>query len=121
MPVSELSISSGIARFPYGYEYCGNMPRLVITPMTDRVLRTIFLSLHMNYAISLEGAVSTGKTETTKEAARLVGKMCFVFHCSNSITTETLIKFFKGFVSGGSWTCLDEFNRVPSNVISAIS
>jgi dynein heavy chain len=97
------------------------MPRLIITPITERILRTIFLGLHMSYAISLEGAVSTGKTETTKEFARLAGKMCFVFHCSNSITSETLIKFFKGIVSGGSWTCLDEFNRVPPNVISVIS
>ena len=97
------------------------MPRLVITPITERVLRTIFLGLHMSYAISLEGAVSTGKTETAKEFARLAGKMCFVFHCSSSVTTETLIKFFKGIILGGSWTCLDEFNRVPSNVISVIS
>ena len=75
----------------------------------------------MSYGISMEGHVSTGKTETTKEVAKFVGKMCFLLNCSSTLSYESLIKFFKGFVTGGSWTCFDEFNRVTSNVLSVIS
>lgn len=69
----------------------------------------------------MEGGVSCGKTETTKEVAKWAGKMCFLLNCSSTLSYESLIKFFKGFVSGGSWTCFDEFDRVPNGVISVIS
>lgn len=110
-----------MARVPYGYEYAGNDLRLVMTPLTDRCFRSIFLSLHYSHSIALEGRPSAGKTETTKEMAKCAGKLCFVFNCSSTLDYGSLINFFKGFVSGGSWTCFDEFNRISTALMSTIA
>lgn len=81
----------------------------------------MFLSIHYSHGICTEGQVSTGKTETTKEIAKYAGKMCFLFNCSGSLNYDSMIKFFKGFVSGGSWTCFDEFNRIQLSLMQVIS
>ena len=120
-PVAELSISCMMARLPFGYEYIGNQQRLVLTPLTDRCLRTVFMALRNSSGASIEGPAGSGKTETTKEIARSLGRMCFVFNCATSLSFESLLKFFKGFASGGSWSCFDDFNRVGPEVLSVIS
>jgi dynein heavy chain 2 len=49
------------AKFAYTYEYQGNAPRLVHTPLTDKCFLTLTQGMHMGFGSSLIGPAGTGK------------------------------------------------------------
>ncbi len=109
------------ASFAYSFEYQGNEPRLVHTPLTDKCYLVLTQSMHLGYGGNPLGPAGTGKTESVKALGQLLGRQVLVFNCDEGIDFQAMGRIFAGLVKSGAWGCFDEFNRLKEDQLSAVS
>ncbi|CAI4230143.1 unnamed protein product [Auanema sp. JU1783] len=109
------------SEFDYTYEYQGNASKLVHTHLTDKCYLTLTQAMHMGLGGNPYGPAGTGKTESVKALGSLFGRQVLVFNCDEGIDVHSMGRIFIGIVECGAWGCFDEFNRLDSTVLSAVS
>uniref|UniRef100_A0A914XX81 Cytoplasmic dynein 2 heavy chain 1 n=1 Tax=Panagrolaimus superbus TaxID=310955 RepID=A0A914XX81_9BILA len=109
------------ATFAYTFEYQGNAPKLVHTPLTDKCYLTLTQALSMGLGGNPYGPAGTGKTESVKALANLMGRQVLVFNCDEGIDVHSIGRIFVGLIQCGAFGCFDEFNRLDKSVLSAVS
>jgi dynein heavy chain 2, cytosolic len=109
------------AYFTYTFEYQGNAPKLVHTPLTDKCYLTLTQGMHLGYGGNPYGPAGTGKTESVKALGQAMGRQVLVFNCDEGIDFHSMGRIFIGLVKCGAWGCFDEFNRLKEDQLSAVS
>ncbi|XP_071990308.1 cytoplasmic dynein 2 heavy chain 1 isoform X1 [Engystomops pustulosus] len=109
------------AEIEYTYEYQGNAPKLVYTPLTDKCYLTLTQAIKSGLGGNPYGPAGTGKTESVKALGVLLGRQVLVFNCDEGIDVKSMGRIFVGLVKCGAWGCFDEFNRLEEAVLSAVS
>ncbi|KAJ3140439.1 Cytoplasmic dynein 2 heavy chain 1 [Physocladia obscura] len=107
--------------FDYTFEYQGNPPKLVHTPLTDKCFLTLTQAMSSGFGGNPFGPAGTGKTESVKALGVLFGRQVLVFNCDEGIDYKSMGRIFVGLVKCGAWGCFDEFNRLDEAVLSAVS
>ena len=62
------------AFFDYTFEYQGNAPKLVHTPLTDKCYLTLVMGMKLGYGGNPYGPAGTGKTESVKALGQAFGR-----------------------------------------------
>jgi len=114
----ECIIKQSVHQVSYGYEYIGSAARIVVTPATERCLTASISAIRMNCIPSIQGKAYSGKSETIKEASRLMGKMLISYFCTEELRASVLSNFFSGICQTGAWCCLDDLNSASATVLS---
>ena len=109
------------AVFKYSYEYQGNAPKLVHSPLIDKCYLTLTQGMKLGYGGNPYGPAGTGKTESVKALGRAFGRQVLVFNCDEGIDFQSMGRIFIGLIKCGAWGCFDEFNRLLEEQLSAIS
>ena len=64
-------------------------------------------ALKLNLGAAPAGPAGTGKTQSSKFLARLLGQFCVVTNCSDQLMGSDLKKILKGVASSGVWSTFD--------------
>lgn len=119
--LQKLSIVQGNFEFEYGYEYHGVIERLASTPLVDKCFLAMTQALAQRMGGSPFGPAGTGKTECIKALGSNLGRLVLVFNCDETFDYQSIGRILLGICKVGCWGCFDEFNRLDTNILSAIS
>ncbi|KAL0104886.1 hypothetical protein PUN28_016497 [Cardiocondyla obscurior] len=109
------------AELPYRFEYQGASIGLVRTALTEKCFLALTQAMKLGLGGSPTGPAGTGKTESVKALASVLGRLVLVFNCDEGMDTGSMKRILGGLAQAGAWGCFDEFNRLEEDTLSAVS
>ncbi|XP_048242736.1 dynein heavy chain domain-containing protein 1-like [Haliotis rufescens] len=104
--------------FYYDYEYLGPQHSLVLTPLTERAFLSLTQATKNFHCGALVGPAGSGKSETVRELARMLGRTIFTINCNENLTLAMMLQLMTGMVQSGCWALFDNTDRLTTGLMS---
>lgn len=108
------------AQLSYGFEFYGCDVSLALTPITERCFLSLTQAVWNVFGGSLVGPTGTGKTETVKGLASLLGRYLVSQSCSPKMSSTAIGKIIVGLAEEGCWGLMDEFHKINMECLSVM-
>ncbi|MBN3318102.1 DYH6 protein, partial [Atractosteus spatula] len=108
------------AQYECGYEFYGAEAPVIMTPATEKSFLALSYTQKNLGGAAVLGDHGTGKTETLKGFAHLLGKFLLLFHCSYHSNPASITKILHGAAMDGCWVCFDDFHLLKKSAVSAV-
>ncbi|XP_022079964.1 dynein heavy chain domain-containing protein 1-like [Acanthaster planci] len=106
------------ASFAYDYEYLGQDAPLVSTPLSDRCQLAMTTALRSFQCGMVIGPEQTGKTETVRDLAKVMGRHLVTVNCAEDTNMNALTRLLSGMVLAGSWVMYTNLNHMTEGLMS---
>ncbi|XP_038044677.1 dynein heavy chain domain-containing protein 1-like [Patiria miniata] len=106
------------ASFAYDYEYLGQDAPLVSTPLSDRCQLAMTTALRSFQCGTVMGPEQTGKAETIRDLAKVMGRHLVTFNCAEDTNMNVLTRLLSGMVLAGSWVMYTNLNHMTEGLMS---
>ncbi|XP_071803571.1 dynein heavy chain domain-containing protein 1-like isoform X3 [Asterias amurensis] len=106
------------ASFAYNYEYQGPDTPMVATPLTDRCQVAMTTALRSFQCGTVEGPEQTGKAETIRDLAKVMGRHLVTFNCAEATNMSVLSRLLSGMVQSGSWVMFNNLHCMTEGLMS---
>ncbi|XP_057293707.1 dynein axonemal heavy chain 1-like isoform X2 [Hydractinia symbiolongicarpus] len=104
----------------YGYEYDSTLPRLVLTPHTDRCMLSLVTAFQDFKVGCLTGKSQDGKSETAHCLAKKLGRHFITLNCTMDTPLSCIVQMMYGALGVGSILCLDNAHFLSADLLSVI-
>ncbi|XP_071521338.1 dynein axonemal heavy chain 2-like [Panulirus ornatus] len=105
---------------PYSWEYQGLWSFAAVTPSTVRSMHNLARVLNQGLAAGLLGAHGTGKTETVKTMAHLLGRHLVTIACTAAVTSVQLAQALLGISQSHCWLLLEAVHHLELDVVPVL-
>lgn len=120
-PNKDIKVTIGSCTFIYDHEFTDCNARTVITEGLEKEFFSMTSSLNHSFGVSAVGERGSGKSETLKIFARMIGKFMYVLECTPGSTLKEISMAFKGALLSNVWLCYKHADNLPIDSLAILT
>lgn len=112
---NDVIVELGTNKWSFGYEYWGQVPRLIFTPEIESVYQDVAAAGSLFGQTLISGPTHSGKILIARHLASMFGSPAFVFNSFPEINAASLKRIVIGTSTIGAWTIIAGIERMTDS------